>query len=163
MIASSHNKQKQQTIDNEISFSGIGLHSGNESKVIIKPSEKNNGIKFIRTDIQKNNVIKALWFNVTSTVLSTTISNRENVSVSTIEHLMSALSGMHIDNADIFINGQEVPIMDGSSRPFVDLLEQSGITIQNDYRKIIKVNKEVKVSKDDCAIALTENTKAQIM
>ena len=77
MIEISHTKQKQQTIKNELSFSGIGLHSGIQSKVIIKPSEPGTGINFIRADINNNNnQIKAMWYNVTSTTLSTTISNR---------------------------------------------------------------------------------------
>ena len=138
-------KQKQQTIKNEIFFSGIGLHTGVKSKVIIKPSEPETGINFVRTDISNNNQIKAMWYNVTSTALSTTISNKDNVSVSTIEHLMSALFGMHIDNVKILIDGPEIPIMDGSSNPFVELFEQAEIRVQNTHRKIIKVNKEVEV------------------
>ena len=121
MIASNLLEKKQQTIRNEISFSGVGLHLGKRAKVKIKPGEPDTGISFIRTDFKKNNEIKALWNNVTSTVLSTTVSNEWNISVSTIEHLMSALSGMHIDNALILIDGPEVPIMDGSSKPFVEL------------------------------------------
>ena len=128
MIASTFFKQKQKTIKNEISFSGIGLHSGKKSQVTIKPSKVNSGVNFLRTDVSnvnKNALIMALWHNVSSTTLSTTISNGD-VSVSTIEHLMSALSGMHIDNALILIDGPEVPIMDGSSKPFVELFENAG-------------------------------------
>ena len=157
MINSLQAEQKQQTIKKEIIFSGIGLHTGIESKVTIKPSESETGIKFIRTDIQNNNQIKAMWYNVTSTALSTTISNKNNVSVSTIEHLMSALFGMHIDNVKILIDGPEIPIMDGSSKPFVDLFEQVGIKLQNAHRKIIKVNKEVEVSKDDKFLKISPN------
>ena len=94
---------------------------------------------------KKNNKIKALWHNVSTTILSTTISNEFNVSVSTIEHLMSALSGMHIDNVNIYLNGPEIPIMDGSSRPFVEFLEKSGKKTQSKNRKVIKVIKEIKV------------------
>ena len=158
MILPTHNKQKQQTIKNELSFSGVGLHSGIISTVIIKPSESGTGINFVRTDIDNNNQIKAIWYNVTSTVLSTTISNKNNVSVSTIEHLMSALFGMHIDNVKILIDGPEIPIMDGSSKPFVELFEQAGIRTQNAHRKIIKVNKEVEVSKDDKFLKISPNT-----
>ena len=126
MIASTFFKQKQKTIKNEISFSGIGLHSGKKSQVTIKPSEVNSGINFFRTDVsdlKKNALIMALWHNVSSTTLSTTICNGD-VSVSTIEHLMSALSGLHIDNLKIEIDGPEVPIMDGSSIEFVKCLEK---------------------------------------
>ena len=155
MIASYKAKQKQQTIKNEVLFSGVGLHSGKEATVIIKPAEIDSGINFIRTDLKVNNKIEGLWFNVTSTVLSTTISNKDNVSISTVEHLMSALSGMHIDNADIYINNVEIPIMDGSSKPFVELLEKAGIQTQNKERKIIKVLKEVEVIKDDSYVKIS--------
>jgi len=156
MIATSQKKQKQQTFINDFSFTGIGLHSGKKARVNISPNTINTGINFIRTDIKnKNRVIKALWFNVSSSVLSTTISNSEGVSVSTIEHLMSALSGMHIDNANIYINGPEIPIMDGSSMPFVELFEKAGIKKQKAFRKIIKVTKEVEVSKDDSYVKIS--------
>ena len=156
MIASTFFKQKQKTIKNEISFSGIGLHSGKKSQVTIKPSEVNSGINFFRTDVsdlKKNALIMALWHNVSSTTLSTTISNGD-VSVSTIEHLMSALSGMHIDNALILIDGPEVPIMDGSSKPFVELFEKAGLVKQDEYRKILKVIKEVEVSNGDSFVKI---------
>ena len=133
------------------------MHSGKKSQVTIKPSEPNSGINFLRTDVSdvnKNVLINALWHNVSSTTLSTTISNGD-VSVSTIEHLMSALSGMHIDNVKIYIDGPEVPIMDGSSKPFVELIEKAKIIKQNKYRKILKVNKEIKVQYRDSFISLT--------
>ena len=157
MIASTFFKQKQKTIKNEISFSGIGLHSGKNSQVIIKPSEVNSGINFLRTDvnnISKNSLITALWHNVTSTTLATTISNGD-VSVSTIEHLMSAFSGMHIDNALILINGAEIPIMDGSSKPFVELFEKAGVVKQDEYRKILKIKKEVEVLNGDSFVKIS--------
>ena len=157
MIASTFFKQKQKTIKNEISFSGIGLHSGKKSQVIIKPSRTNSGINFLRTDVsdlKKNALIMALWHNVSSTTLSTTISNGD-VSVSTIEHLMSALSGMHIDNALILIDGPEVPIMDGSSKPFVELFENAGLVKQDEYRKILKVIKEVEVSNGESLVKIS--------
>tara|TARA_Y100000590_G_scaffold378066_1_gene444751 strand:- start:365 stop:1240 length:876 start_codon:yes stop_codon:yes gene_type:complete len=156
MIDTPLKKQNQKTIKSEFSFSGICLHSGKKSKVTVKPAEENTGITFIRTDINNmNNEIKALWFNVSSTTLSTTISNEEGVSVSTIEHLMSALSGMHIDNAIIHVEGSEIPIMDGSSKPFVELIEKCGSKILEEKRKIIKVNKEVVVTKDDSFVKIS--------
>ena len=111
------------------------MHSGLEINLKIEKAPIDNGIKFIRTDSNWENIINALWSNVSSTNLCTTISNGFNLSVSTIEHLMSALSGLHIDNANIYINGPEVPIMDGSSKPFVNLIEENGIEIQNKKRK----------------------------
>ena len=157
MITNSSFTKNQQTLKKEVSFSGIGLHSGNKANVTLKPSEVNTGIKFIRSDLKSNNIIKALWFNVSSTILSTTISNEDKVSVSTIEHLMSALSGTHIDNIEIYVDGPEIPIMDGSSKPFVDLIEEIGINEQNEKRKVLKVKKNVQVLNNDSSIVITPN------
>ena len=129
---------EQRTLASNVLFSGIGLHTGKMANVNITPDIPDSGIKFIRSDLNKNNVIKAIWTNVSSTILSTTLTNKNKISVSTVEHLMSALSGMHIDNARIYIDGPEVPIMDGSSRPFVELIENAKIKEQDDKRKVIK-------------------------
>ena len=128
----------QKTFKKEIFFKGIGLHTGKESVVRLKPAPEDHGIIFKRTDLKSDNEIKALWSNVTSTKLCTKISNSNGASISTIEHLMSALSGMHIDNALIEIQGPEIPIMDGSSEPFVDLIENAGIKNQIKNRKAKK-------------------------
>ena len=109
MIATSTQSIKQQTLKEPFSLKGIGLHSGKKVNLTIEPANNNNGIKFIRTDLLNNNKIDALWSNVSSTNLCTTISNEKGISVSTVEHLMSALSGMHIDNVNILIDG--VPII----------------------------------------------------
>ena len=114
MIDTSNKYKNQQTIADSLSINGIGLHSGINVSMKLYPAEADYGIKFIRKDIPENNIIEALWSNVTNTKLSTTISNKNGVSVSTIEHLMSALSGLHIDNIKIVIDGPEVPIMAGS-------------------------------------------------
>tara|TARA_B100001123_G_C15244169_1_gene1000243 strand:+ start:589 stop:1461 length:873 start_codon:yes stop_codon:yes gene_type:complete len=162
MIATSKLGQNQQTIRNDISFSGIGLHTGQDSKVIIKSSNINSGVNFFRGDLEGDNKIKGLWRNVTSTTLSTTISNSSKASISTIEHLMSALSGMHIDNVDIYVYGPEIPIMDGSSKPFVELIKKSGIVSQGESRKVIKIIKEVKVSKDDSFVKIFPNNEFSV-
>ena len=162
MIASLNLSNKQQTVKSEFSISGIGLHSGKEVKITIQPAKINNGIKFIRTDIQKNNIIDAIWSNVTSTNLCTTISNETGISVSTIEHLMSALSGLHVDNANILINGSEVPIMDGSSLPFVEFLEFNEIIKQEANRKIILIKKELIVLNNDSYAKLMPNNQFSI-
>ena len=95
----------QQTILDTIYLKGIGLHSGKEVEIALKPAEIDNGIKFIRTDNKNsNNIIEAVWSNVSETILSTTISNESGLKISTIEHLMSALSGLHIDNLNIYDN-----------------------------------------------------------
>ena len=162
MIADLNISKKQQTIQSEFSLRGIGLHSGKKVKIDIQPAESNNGIKFIRTDISKNNVINALWSNVSSTNLCTTISNDSGISVSTIEHLMSALSGMHIDNVNVLIDGPEVPIMDGSSFPFVENLEKIGILSQKADRKNILVSKEIMVSNNDSFVKIVPNKQFSI-
>ena len=121
MIATNHKNNNQQTIEDSIFCKGIGLHSGKDVELKLEPAEADNGIRFIRVDSKKNNIIQAIWSNVSETLLSTTISNAYGLKVSTIEHLMSALSGLHIDNLNIYINAPEVPIMDGSSKPFVNI------------------------------------------
>jgi len=149
MITNINLSKKQQTIKSDVFFKGIGLHSGKIVNVTIQPSEVNKGIKFIRTDLIKDNIVNALWSNVSSTNLCTTISNEKGISISTIEHLMSALSGMHVDNVNVLIDGSEVPIMDGSSLPFVELLENSGMETQELDRKNILVKKEIIVSNNN--------------
>jgi UDP-3-O-acyl-N-acetylglucosamine deacetylase len=143
---------QQQTIGKPVSIRGIGLHTGAEVTMNLYPAKADYGIKFIRKDIKNNNVIEALWSNVSSTKLSTTISNQNRTSVSTIEHLMSALSGLHIDNIKIEIDGPEVPIMDGSSIKFVDLIDQTSIQSLNKRRKILKVKKNIKVENNDSSV-----------
>ena len=162
MIANSNISSNQQTLRKSFSLNGIGLHTGKKVKIIVEPAKVNNGIKFIRTDLSKDNIVPALWSNVSSTNLCTTISNENGVSVSTIEHLMSSLSGMHIDNANILINNLEVPIMDGSSLPFVEELEKSGMEIQEIPRKIISVKKKILVSNNDSYAKITPNKQFSI-
>ena len=162
MIANSNISSNQQTIRKSFSLNGIGLHSGKKVKITVEPAKVNNGIKFIRTDLTKDNIVPALWSNVSSTNLCTTISNEKGVSVSTIEHLMSSLSGMHIDNVNILINNLEVPIMDGSSLPFVEELEKSGMEIQEIPREIISVKKKIIVSNNDSYAKITPNKQFSI-
>ena len=162
MIASSNLTLKQQTIKSNISVSGVGLHTGNKVNLVIKPAEENSGIQFVRTDLKNNNTVKALWSNVSSTNLCTTISNDKGISISTIEHLMSALSGMHIDNADILIDSSEVPIMDGSSLPFVELLEKNKILSQTAYRKTIVIKKEIVILNKDSFVKIVPNNQFSI-
>ena len=133
----------QKTIKNDILISGIGLHSGLHANLTIKPAAPNTGIIFKRTDIKKNNIVIPNLFNVSSAVLCTTISNEHGISVSTIEHLMGALYGIGIDNALIEIDNQEVPILDGSAKLFVEKINDSGIKNSNAPIKIIKIEKKI--------------------
>ena len=160
-ILNTSNNQ-QQTISKPVSIRGTGLHTGKEVTMKLYPAEVDYGIKFIRKDIKDNNLIEALWSNVSSTKLSTTISNQNGISVSTIEHLMSALSGLHIDNIKIEIDGPEVPIMDGSSIKFVDLINQTSTQSLNKKRKILKVKKNIKVENNDSSVELKPNDQFSI-
>ena len=152
----------QQTLSKPIFVKGIGLHTGTNVSMKLVPAEADFGIKFYRTDIDKNNSIDAIWSNVSNTILSTTISNKFGVSVSTIEHIMSALSGLHIDNLKIEINGPEVPIMDGSSKIFVNLIETVPVKILNKKRKILKIKKNIKVTKEESSVELKPNKQFSI-
>ena len=98
MIATNNKNNYQQTIESSIFVKGIGLHTGKDVELNLEPACTDNGIKFIRVDKSKDNIIEAIWSNVSETLLSTTISNAYGLKISTIEHLMSALSGLHIDN-----------------------------------------------------------------
>ena len=162
MIDINPNKKNQQTIKEAISISGIGLHSGKQVEMKLVPAEVDQGVKFIRSDKKNNNVIDAIWSNVSETVLSTTISNVNKLKISTIEHLMSALSGLHIDNLAIYINASEVPIMDGSSKPFVDFIESVGIQVQNKKRKILNVKKIIEVKNNQSSAKIIPNNQFSI-
>ncbi|MDC3101000.1 UDP-3-O-acyl-N-acetylglucosamine deacetylase [Pelagibacteraceae bacterium] len=153
---------QQQTIGKPVLIKGIGLHTGAEVTMKLYPAKVDYGIKFIRKDIKDNNLIEALWSNVSSTKLSTTISNQYGNSVSTVEHLMSALSGLHIDNIKIEIDGPEVPIMDGSSIKFVDLIDQNSTQSLNKRRKILKVKKNIKVENNNSSVELKPNDQFSI-
>ncbi len=141
---------KQKTIKDTVSTKGIGLHSGDKVILKIVPAPEDYGIVFRRSDVKGfNNIVRADYRNVTKTQLGTAISNDEGTMVSTVEHLMAALWGCGIDNALIDITGPEIPIMDGSSEPFVRMIEAMGIYNQSANRKIIKVNKEIEVRDND--------------
>mgnify|MGYP006135948457 FL=1 len=133
----------QKTIKQSIFLNGLGLHTGKKSNLVIKPAEPNTGIIFKRTDVRENNIIIPSVFNVSSAVFCTTVSNQNGVSVSTIEHLMGALYGMGIDNALIEIDNQEVPILDGSAKLFVEAISNVGLKISDTPIKIIKIEKKI--------------------
>ncbi len=145
----------QKTLSSDVNITGIGLHSGQEIALALKPAPVNAGITFIRTDIENgDNAIPALWHHVTDTQLCTVITNKDGVSVGTIEHLMSALRGLNIDNAIIELNGAEVPIMDGSAMPFIEAIDAVGVEAQSSPRKVIKVLKDVSVMHDGKRVTL---------
>jgi UDP-3-O-[3-hydroxymyristoyl] N-acetylglucosamine deacetylase len=136
----------QQTLARTIRCIGVGVHSGESVSMSIKPAAINTGYVFVRTDVAHHNQIEAIWSNVTDTSMCTKITNAHGVSISTIEHIIAALAGMHIHNAIIEVGGPEVPIMDGSSADFVTLIQAIGIKRQKAPLKIIRVLKPVQVS-----------------
>ena len=134
----------QKTINSDLTFEGVGLHTGLNAKLVVKPAKPNTGIIFKRTDIKDHNIVIPNIFNVSSAVFCTTISNENGISVSTIEHLMGALYGMGIDNAMIEIDNQEVPILDGSAKLFVEAINKVGIKDSETSIKVIKIEKKIK-------------------
>ena len=147
----------QKTVKSDISFSGIGLHTGNIVDLTIKPAQPNNGIIFKRTDLKENNIIIPGIFNVSSANFCTTISNDFGVSVSTIEHLMGALFILGIDNAVIEINNNEVPILDGSAKVFVEKITETGLEVSNQPIRIVKINKSINYVDGSKSISLEPN------
>ncbi len=144
----------QKTIKKPVTFSGIGLHSGKPSKICVKPSNPDTGIVFKRIDQKDNNLIYPNFMNVSNTALNTTISNSNGVKVSTIEHLMGALFGIGIDNALIEINNEEVPILDGSAKVFIEEILTAGLELSNKPIKIIKINKKIEFKNGDKFISI---------
>lgn len=145
----------QHTVAAEVSCVGVSLHSGDMINMVIRPSQPHSGIVFVRTDIDSNNLVPAIYDAVVETTLGTTIANKHGVTVATIEHLMAALWGAGIDNARIELNGPEVPIMDGSSEPFVFLLECAGRVQQRALKRIVEVLREVTVEEGASKATLT--------
>lgn len=135
----------QHTVAAEVSCVGVALHTGDMVNMTIRPAPVNTGIVFVRKDMEQNNVVPARYDAVVETTLGTTISNKHGVNVSTIEHVMAALWGAGIDNARIELDGAEVPIMDGSSEPFVFLLDCAGRVQQRATRRTIEILREVSV------------------
>lgn len=147
-------KNMQHTIAKAVSYSGIGLHSGKEVLMTMKPAPENTGIVFVRTDLPGNPEIRALAENVSSTVKATTLS-ANGAEVFTVEHLMAALAMMEIDNIVIEMSSPEPPVTDGSAKVFCELLEQAGIAEQNEERKIYSIDKEFSVYDGDRYIVVT--------
>ncbi|MFT6557516.1 MAG: UDP-3-O-[3-hydroxymyristoyl] N-acetylglucosamine deacetylase [Sneathiella sp.] len=146
----------QKTLRNNISCTGVGVHSGELINMTIKPAPANTGIVFKRTDVAEEvSVIPARYNMVSDLIMCTTIQNDAGVKVATIEHLMAAFSGTGVDNAIVELNGSEVPVMDGSSAPFVFLIECADIVDLAAPRRFIKVLKEVSVTEGDARAVLS--------
>ena len=144
----------QKTIKNPVSFSGIALHNGLNVNVTLKSAKPNEGIVFKRVDLRNNNLVYPNFLNVTNTSLNTTIENEYGVKVSTIEHLMGALFGLGIDNVLVEIDNEEVPILDGSAKNFIEKIISSGFEISEEPIKIIKINQKVEYSDGERFISI---------
>ena len=144
----------QKTINKDITFKDVGLHSGKAVTMTVKPAAPNSGIIFKRIDLKKNNIIIPNIFNVSSAIFCTTISNEDGASVSTIEHLMGALYGLGVDNALVEIDNQEVPILDGSAKLFVEAITNIGIKKSDIPIKIIKIEKKIEFNDGQKTISI---------
>ena len=147
--------QYQQTLNKSYSFEGKGLHTGKVAKMTVGPAPVDTGIVIRRTDIGQDALVEALAENVSSTARSTTISRGE-ASVSTIEHIMSALTGLGIDNAFIDIDNVEVPILDGSAKPYIDAMWKDGVKVQDAPRRYIEIDKVIEVTNEKGSVVRIE-------
>ena len=144
----------QKTVNRVVTIDGIGLHSGKKVKMRVLPALPNSGIQFKRIDIPNNNEIIPSVFNVTNATLCTTISNEYGIKVSTIEHLMAALFGLGIDNAIIEVDNDELPILDGSAKIFIEKIKKVGIKESNIPIKIISINKKISYEENNKFISI---------
>ena len=148
----------QKTVKNNVYFNGIALHSGLNVNVCIKPAKPNFGIVFKRVDLKYNNIVYPNFNNVTNTSLNTTVENEFGTKVSTIEHLMGALFCLGIDNALIEIDNEEVPILDGSAKIFIEKILKAEINVSDSPIKIIKINKKVEYNDRGRSISIEPST-----
>ena len=144
----------QKTIKKTVKFSGIGLHSGKHVNLSIIPAAPDSGIIFKRIDLKIDNFVHPNFMNVTSTSLNTTIENEYGVKVSTIEHLMGALFGAGIDNALIEVDNEEVPILDGSAKNFIEKIFEVGLEVSETPIKIIKINNKIEFTSGERFISI---------
>ena len=153
----------QSTIANKVSLSGIGVHTGSPVNIRILPSQPNSGIIFKRVDLKENNIIVPNFENVCEATLCTTISNQFGIKVSTIEHLMAAFLGLGIDNAIVETDAQEIPILDGSAKEFIEALKRAGIKKSDLPIKLIKINNHVEIHDGKKSISIDKsNTTLEI-
>ena len=153
----------QKTLCQPITYVGIGLHTGCKVAMDVKPAEPDSGINFLRKDVPPGKgFIAARWYDVVETHMSTVLGNQHGITISTVEHLMAALHGCGVDNALIEIDGPEIPIMDGSSQPFVSLIERVGTVNQPALRKAIWLQRPIIVKDGDKEAALVPSSTPSI-
>ena len=155
-------KVYQQTLKSPVTFKGIGLHTGKNSKVTIYPAKEDQGIVFKRSDLRTNNEIVANYKNVSSAKLCTTLENKFGVKVSTVEHLLAALFISEIDNATIEVDNEEIPIMDGSSKEFLKEINNCGIKTLENKRKYIKIQKKIELVDGDRRISIEPSNSFEV-
>jgi UDP-3-O-[3-hydroxymyristoyl] N-acetylglucosamine deacetylase len=143
----------QSTIRKKVHSSGVGLHTGKQINLSLIPAEANSGIRFVRKDLGTITPIPAFMNRVVDTTMATTISEG-NISIATTEHLLAAINGLSIDNIIVEVDGPEIPIMDGSSGPLVDLLLEAGIRQQKSYRRLVKITQEISFRDGDRHISI---------
>ena len=147
----------QKTISKKISIGGVGLHTGNLVEINLLPAQPNTGILFKRIDLNNNNIVIPTFENVIDTTLCTTLSNEHGTKVSTVEHLMGALYGLGIDNLIVELNSQELPILDGSAKIFVEKILSAGIKSSSTPIKLIKINKRVSITEGGKTISIDKS------
>ncbi len=143
---------RQRTIREKVTIEGIGLHSGRPIRMDILPANENNGITFLRTDMGRHAELRACIEHVADTTLATTLAvgvNGSRAVVGTVEHLLAALAGLGIDNAQVLVDGPEIPVLDGSAAPFVELLQAVGTEEQRRPKRVLAIRKEVTVRDGD--------------
>ena len=147
----------QKTLSQNVVFKGIGLHSGRASTINVMPAQEGEGIVFKRIDVNENNLIKANFKNVCSARLCTTLENNFGVKVSTVEHLLAAFYIIGIDNALVEIDNEEVPIMDGSSKDFLNILKEIELIEQSKKRKFLKISNKIELIDGKRKISIEPN------
>lgn len=151
----------QRTLNEEVSCTGVGLHSGERVRLTIKPAPSGTGIRFVRTDLAGRPSVQACFDNVVDTTLATTIGSN-GCCVCTVEHLLAAFFGLGIDNAQVELDGAEVPIMDGSAAPFVFLLKSAGIRQQRALKNFMVIRKPFKVEDGSRSVAIYPSKELKI-
>lgn len=149
----SHRSLNQRTIREAVYGIGIGVHSGEKVRITLRPASVNAGIQFLRTDVKGALAIPASADNVADTTLATSVAHG-SVSVATVEHLMSALWGLGIDNLLVELSAEEVPIMDGSAAPFIDMIESVGVVEQTQARNFIRIIRKIEVNQEDAVASV---------
>lgn len=153
---------RQKTLRSSVSCRGVGVHSGQPATITLHPGQEGSGYLFVRKDLKHNNRIYATWETVCDTMLSTTICNAAGVKVHTIEHVIAALSGLGVHNAILELDSSEVPIMDGSSQVFADMIQMAGLQTQTALQPTIRVLKPVQVTSGHATALLLPSDEPQL-